>query len=72
MKTIWAFDHIGNKHTLYCGEDCMKKFCTSLKEHATNIINYERKKMLPLTKNKSNQDASRCYICGKKIIETVC
>ena len=50
----------------------MKKFCTSLKENATNIINYERKKMLPLTKNKSNQDASRCYICGKKIIETVC
>ena len=44
----------------------MKKFCTSLKGHATNIINYEKKKMLPLTKNKSYQDAPRCYTCGKK------
>ena len=49
-----------------------EKFCTSLKEHATNIINYEKKKMFPLTKNKSNQDAPRCYIYGKKILETVC
>ena len=40
MSTIWAFDNIENKHTLYCGEDCMKKFCTSLGE-------YEKKKMLP-------------------------
>ena len=40
MSTIWAFDNIENKHTLYCGENCMKKFCTSLKEHATNVINF--------------------------------
>ena len=26
MSPIWAFDHIENKHTLYCGKDCMKKF----------------------------------------------
>ena len=26
MLTIWAFDHIENKHTLYRGEDCMKEF----------------------------------------------
>ena len=25
MSTIWAIDHIENKHTLYRGEDCMKK-----------------------------------------------
>ena len=32
--TIWAFDSIENKHSLYRGEDCMKKFCSrSLKEH---------------------------------------
>ena len=29
MATIWAFDHIENKHTLYRGKDCMKNFCTS-------------------------------------------
>ena len=28
----------------------MKKFCTSLREHATNVINFEKKKTLPLAK----------------------
>ena len=23
MSTMWAFDHIENKHNLYCGKDCM-------------------------------------------------
>ena len=50
MSTIWAFDDIENRHSLYRGEDFMKKFCSSLREHVTNVINSERKKMLPLTK----------------------
>ena len=41
---IWAFDHIENKHILYRGEDCMKKFCESLWEHAKNITDFEKKK----------------------------
>ena len=28
----------------------MEKFCKNLREHATKIINYEKKKMIPLTK----------------------
>ena len=28
----------------------MNKFCVNLKEHATEIINWHRKKILPLTK----------------------
>ena len=24
VSTIWGFDHIENKHTLYLGKDCMK------------------------------------------------
>ena len=28
----------------------MKKFCSSLIEHATYVINFEKKEMLPLTK----------------------
>ena len=44
MATIWAFNHIENKHSLYHGKDCMKKFCTSLREHAKNIIDLEKKK----------------------------
>ena len=72
MSTIWGFDHIEDKHTLYRGKDCMKKFCTSLKEHAKNIIDFEKKKMLPLTKVelKSHQDPKECYICGKRILKT--
>ena len=33
-STIWAFGHIEKKHNLYHREDCMKKFCESLREHA--------------------------------------
>ena len=69
MSTI--FDNIENKHALYYGEDCMKKFCTSLREHAKNIIDFEKKNMLPLTKEelKSHQYANVCYICEKKFVK---
>ena len=42
----------------------MKNFCTSLREHAKNKNDFEKKKMLPLKKEelKSNQDAKVCYI----------
>ena len=36
----WGFYYIKSKHTLYCGKDCMKKFCESLKEHAARIIEF--------------------------------
>ena len=38
MLTIWGFDYIENKHTLYPGKYCMKKFCDSLREHAKIYI----------------------------------
>ena len=71
MSIIWGLDHIEEKHTLYRGKDCMKKFCTSLREHAKNIIDFEKKKMLPLTKEelKSHQDSKVCSICGKRILK---
>ena len=48
ISTIWVFDGIENKHDLCRGEDCMKYFCRSLREHAMKMINIERKKMMPL------------------------
>ena len=71
MSTIRAFHHIENKHTLYHRKDCIQKFCETLREHAKNIIDFEKKKMLSLTKeeSKSHQDAKVCYICGKRILE---
>ena len=71
MPTIWAFYHIENKHNLYREKDCMKRFCESLREHAKNVINFEKKKMLPSTKEelKSDLDAKVSYICGKRILK---
>ena len=68
MQTaIWPFDNIEKKHSLYRGEDCMKTFCIFLREHAADVTNFQKKKMLPLTKKqlKSHQDAMECYICRK-------
>ena len=49
MSALWTFYNMENKHTFYRGEDFMKRFCNSLREHAKNIIDFENKKMLPLT-----------------------
>ena len=41
----------------------MKKFCKDLREHATKIINYEKKKMIPLTiKEKTFNKAILYYL----------
>ena len=47
-----------NKLDCYIGEDCMERFCKDLKDHAIKIINYEEKKMIPLTdkENKSYEE----------------
>ena len=46
----------------------MKKFCKDLREHATKIINYEKKDMIPLTKKEEKSDNNQkvCYICKKE------
>ena len=73
MSTIWAFNNIENNHTLCGREDCMKKFCSSLSEHATNILNFEKKKILLLIKEevKLHQDARKSCICGEIILQTL-
>ena len=52
MLAIWGFDHIGNKHTLYSKKDCMKNFSDSLKEHAKNIIDFEKEKSITVNKKR--------------------
>ena len=44
MSTISSFRSIENKHGVYRGKNCMKKFCEFLREHAMKIINFKRKK----------------------------
>ena len=45
MSTISSFKRIENKHDIYRGKDCMKKYYESLREHAMNIKNFKKKKM---------------------------
>ena len=46
----------------------MKRFCKDLKEHATKIINCEKKDMIPLTKEEKEDHNNQkvCYICKKE------
>ena len=66
--TSCSFDESKNKLNYYRGDDCMKKFCKDLREHAMKIINYEKKKIVPLkTKEEICYNKQKiCYICKKE------
>ena len=61
----YSFDKTKNKLDCYRGKDCMKEFCKDLRKRATKIINYEKKKMIPLaTKEEIDYYKQKiCYIC---------
>ena len=40
---------IKNEWDYYRGKDCMQMFCKDLRDQAIEIINYEKKEMIPLT-----------------------
>ena len=67
LFTDCSFNKAENKIDYYRDEDCMKKFCEDLREHATKIINYEKKEMIPLTKKeeKKHNKQEVCYISRK-------
>ena len=52
------------------GRNCMKNFCLDLKKHATKIINYEKKDMIPLTKEeeKKYNNQKVCHICKDLVL----
>ena len=65
MSTLSSFKSIENKHDVYRGKDCMKKFCKSLREHALKIINFEKKKWKLLTKKQQKSYENACCIYQK-------
>ena len=74
MYAISSFRSISNKHDVYRGKDCMKKFCESLREHTMKIINFKKKKMKLLTKEQQEsvifvKNTQICYICKEKSLE---
>ena len=68
MSTISFFRTIENKHDMYRGKDCMKKFCEFLRECVMKIINFKKKKMKLLIKEQqgSYKNSKIYYICKKK------
>ena len=66
--THCSFDKSKNKLNYYGGKDCMKKFSKDLREHASKIIKYEKKKMIPLTTEEKiyHNKQKICYICKKE------
>ena len=52
LFTHCSFDTTKTKLNYYRGKNYMKNFCLDLREYSTEIINYEKKEMIPLTKEK--------------------
>ena len=71
LFTHCSFDKTKSNLDYYRGKNCMKNFCLDLKEHVTKIINYQKKEMIPLTKEEkiSNNQQKVFHIC-KKIFKT--
>ena len=69
LSLISSFDSRENKHNFYRGRDCIKRFCSDLKELVTKIINYKEKEMIPLTdnENKFYEEQEKCHICQKEV-----
>ena len=67
LFTHFSFDRTKNKLHHYRGKNFRKNFCSDLREHATKIINYEKKEMIPLTKKeeKKHNKQEDCHICKK-------
>ena len=67
LDLVCSFDSKEDKHSFYRGNDCIKKFCSELKELGTKAVNYEQKEMAPLTSDDVAlyQSQKQCYISGK-------
>ena len=69
LFTHCSFDVTKNKLNYYRGKDSMKKFCKDLRQHATKVINYGKKKeMMSLTieENKSYHEHDIFLSCKKE------
>ena len=58
MSTMSSFRRIENEHDVYKSNDCLKKFCEYLREHAMKIINFKKKKMKLLTMEQQESHAN--------------
>ena len=68
MFTRCSFNEKENKLNYYRGKDCIEKLCKKLKKRAMKINKYEKKDMIPLTKeeNKSYEEQETFHTREKK------
>ena len=66
--SICSFNDTKNRRYFYREKYCTKKFCKDLKELGTELINFQKKEMMPLTDKeiKSYEKQKVCHICKKK------
>ena len=57
-----VYNILENKHDVYRGKDCIKKFCESLREYAMKMINFKNIKM----KQKSSKNHMKMQKSVKK------
>ena len=57
-----------HKHYFHSGKDCIENFCKDLKDLGTEVINFTKKKMMPLTNKdiKSYEKQKLCHIYKKE------
>ena len=62
-------DDTKKKRYFYRGKNCIEKFCKDSKELGTEMINFKKKEMIPLTNKeiKSYEKQKVCHICKKKL-----
>ena len=67
LFTRCSIDLTKNKLDCYRSKLCMKIFCLDLRKYMTEIINYGKKEIIPLTdeENKLQFNQKVCYICEK-------
>ena len=62
MFTRCSFDKKENKLNYYRGKDCIEKLCKKRKECTVKIINYEKKEMIPLTKEEKKSYKNKKHV----------
>ena len=60
-----SFDKKENKLDDYSVKDCAENICKKFRERVTEIINYKKREMIPLTQEENNHynEQKICYIC---------
>ena len=66
LFTHCLFDATRNTFDCYRSKDCMERFCKDLKAHATKIIKYEKKEVIPLTYKKISLIKSKKFVIYAK------